>query len=46
MPDYDTAYDDNMYTCGTLAGHNIIIITCPPGPTGRSMQGWRDPTCT
>ncbi|KAI6440110.1 hypothetical protein MCOR15_011855, partial [Pyricularia oryzae] len=29
-PDYDTAYDDNVYTCGALAGHNVVIATCAP----------------
>lgn len=38
-PDYDTAYDDNIYTCGTLAGHNVVIATCPPGLTGNVNAG-------
>ncbi|KFA60077.1 hypothetical protein S40285_09261 [Stachybotrys chlorohalonatus IBT 40285] len=38
-PDYDTAYDDNIYTYGTLAGHNVVIATCPPGLTGNVNAG-------
>lgn len=38
-PDYDTTYDDNVYICGTLAGHNIVIATCPPGLTGNVNAG-------
>ncbi|KAH7304549.1 hypothetical protein B0I35DRAFT_149874 [Stachybotrys elegans] len=38
-PDYDTAYDDNIYNCGTLAGHNVVIATCPPGMTGNVNAG-------
>ncbi|KAK8002324.1 hypothetical protein PG989_002043 [Apiospora arundinis] len=38
-PDYDTSYDDNIYTCGTLAGHNIVVATCAPGMTGNVNAG-------
>ncbi|KAH7304614.1 kinesin light chain [Stachybotrys elegans] len=38
-PDYDIAYDDNIYNCGTLAGHNVVIATCPPGMTGNVNAG-------
>ncbi|KAI6308809.1 hypothetical protein MCOR29_009167 [Pyricularia oryzae] len=38
-PDYDTAYDDNVYTCGALAGHNVVIATCAPGMTGNVNAG-------
>ncbi|KAH7308385.1 hypothetical protein B0I35DRAFT_471069, partial [Stachybotrys elegans] len=24
-PDYDTAYDDNIYICGAMAGHNVTF---------------------
>lgn len=34
VPDYDTSYDDNVYTCGVMAGHNVVLATCPPGMTG------------
>lgn len=39
VPDYDTAYDDNVYTCGRMVGHNVIIATCPPGLTGNVNAG-------
>ncbi|KAI6336590.1 hypothetical protein MCOR28_008996 [Pyricularia oryzae] len=32
--DYNTAYDENVYTCGMLAGHNVVIVTCAPEMTG------------
>lgn len=38
-PDYDTAYDDNVYTCGVMAGHNVVLATCPPGLTGDVNAG-------
>jgi nucleoside phosphorylase len=38
-PDYDTTYDDNVYTCGAIAGHNVVIATCPPGLTGNVNAG-------
>jgi nucleoside phosphorylase len=38
-PDYDTAYDDNVYTCGTIAGHHVVLATCPPGLTGNVNAG-------
>ncbi|KAI9148087.1 Kinesin light chain 4 [Paramyrothecium foliicola] len=38
-PDYDTEYDDNIYTCGSMAGHNVVIATCPPGLTGNINAG-------
>lgn len=37
--DYDTAYDDNVYTCGAIAGHNVVIATCAPGMTGNVNAG-------
>lgn len=39
ISDYDTTYDDNIYICGSMAGHNIIIATCPPGLTGNINAG-------
>lgn len=38
-PSYDTQYDDNTYICGTLAGHNIVLATCPQGMTGNVNAG-------
>lgn len=38
-PDYDTAYDDNIYVCGALTGHNVVIATCAPGMTGSVNAG-------
>lgn len=38
-PDYDTKYDDNVYTFGRMAGHNVVIATCPPGLTGNVNAG-------
>ncbi|KAI9148795.1 kinesin light chain [Paramyrothecium foliicola] len=38
-PDYDTSYDDNIYICGSMAGHNVVIATCPPGLTGNVNAG-------
>lgn len=38
-PDYDTSYDDNVYICGTMGGHNVVIATCPPGSTGNVNAG-------
>ncbi|KAK8029004.1 hypothetical protein PG991_006060 [Apiospora marii] len=38
-PDYDTSYDDNIYTFGTMAGHNVVIATCPQGLTGNVNAG-------
>lgn len=38
-PDYDTNYDENIYTCGSMAGHNVVIATCPPGLTGNVNAG-------
>ncbi|KAK7990382.1 kinesin light chain 3 [Apiospora arundinis] len=36
---YDTTYDDNIYACGTLAGHNVVVATCAPGMTGNINAG-------
>ncbi|KAH7139508.1 nucleoside phosphorylase domain-containing protein [Dendryphion nanum] len=33
-PTYDTHYDENLYICGTMNGHTVVITTCPPGETG------------
>ncbi|KAI0491092.1 nucleoside phosphorylase domain-containing protein [Xylaria cf. heliscus] len=33
-PPYKTAYDDNVYVFGDMAGHNLVIATCPQGMTG------------
>lgn len=38
-PEYDTAYDDNVYICGAIAGHNVVLATCPPGLTGNVNAG-------
>ncbi|KAK3216159.1 hypothetical protein GRF29_8g2374682 [Pseudopithomyces chartarum] len=38
-PDYDTSYDENVYVYGTMAGHNVVIATCPPGLTGNVNAG-------
>ncbi|KAI5380018.1 hypothetical protein J4E82_001091 [Alternaria postmessia] len=38
-PDYDSSYDDNVYTFGSVAGHNVVIATCPPGLTGNVNAG-------
>lgn len=38
-PDYDTAYDDNVYTCGAMVGHNVVLAACAPGLTGNVNAG-------
>ncbi|KAK8029005.1 hypothetical protein PG991_006061 [Apiospora marii] len=38
-PGYDTSYDDNVYMCGTMKGHNVVIVTCPQGLTGNVNAG-------
>lgn len=38
-PDYETRYDDNVYTCGNMGGHNVVIATCPHGLTGNVNAG-------
>lgn len=37
-PSYD-ADDDNVYYCGTMAGHNVVMATCPAGMTGNVNAG-------
>ncbi|KAK7906415.1 hypothetical protein PG985_016421 [Apiospora marii] len=39
VPDYDTSYDDNIYTCGSMVGHNVVIASCPPGLIGNVNAG-------
>ncbi|KAF1940357.1 kinesin light chain [Clathrospora elynae] len=38
-PPYDTHYDENTYTCGTINGHAVVVATCPPGETGNVNAG-------
>jgi hypothetical protein len=38
-PNYNTAYNNNIYNCSTIASHNIIIATCPPRLTGNINAG-------
>ncbi|KAI0123257.1 hypothetical protein BJ170DRAFT_641275 [Xylariales sp. AK1849] len=38
-PDYDTSYDDNVRICGSMAGLNVVLATCPPGLTGNLKAG-------
>jgi len=38
-PLYETAYDDNVYILGAMAGHNLVIATCPKGMTGNVNAG-------
>lgn len=38
-PDYDTSHDDNVYTFGSMEGHNVVIVTCPAGLTGNVNAG-------
>ncbi|KAK8045712.1 hypothetical protein PG996_013776 [Apiospora saccharicola] len=38
-PDYDINYDDNIYTCGSMVGHNVVIASCPPGLIGNVNAG-------
>lgn len=39
VPEYDPLVDHNVYNCGAMAGHNIVIATCPPGLTGNVNAG-------
>ncbi|KAL1607816.1 hypothetical protein SLS60_002754 [Paraconiothyrium brasiliense] len=39
VPSYNTHYDENSYTCGTMKGHTIVIATCPQGQTGNVNAG-------
>ncbi|KAK8137367.1 hypothetical protein PG984_005307 [Apiospora sp. TS-2023a] len=39
VPEYDTSYDDNIYTCGSMVGHNVVIASCPPGLIGNVNAG-------
>lgn len=34
-PDIDNQYDDNTYKFGTMAGHNVVVATCPDAMTGQ-----------
>ncbi|KAI1330265.1 nucleoside phosphorylase domain-containing protein [Xylariaceae sp. FL0255] len=38
-PQYDTAYDDDVYIFGNMAGHNLVIATCPKGMAGNVNAG-------
>ncbi|KFA81514.1 hypothetical protein S40288_09942 [Stachybotrys chartarum IBT 40288] len=38
-PPYDTHYDENTYTCGTVNGHAVVVATCPPGQAGNVNAG-------
>ncbi|KAI0382512.1 kinesin light chain [Hypomontagnella monticulosa] len=38
-PDYDISYDKNIYTCGEMVGHNVVLASCPPGLTGNVNAG-------
>jgi hypothetical protein len=38
-PQYNTHYDDNVYTCGSINGHAVVIATCPQGKTGNVHSG-------
>lgn len=38
-PDIDNQYDDNTYRFGTMAGHNVVVATCPDGMTGQVNVG-------
>ncbi|KAI0205230.1 hypothetical protein F4808DRAFT_448286 [Astrocystis sublimbata] len=38
-PVYDTGYDNNVYIFGAMAGHNLVIATCPKGMTGNVNAG-------
>ncbi|KAH7145554.1 Pfs, NB-ARC and TPR domain protein [Dactylonectria estremocensis] len=38
-PTYDTHYDENTYIFGTIAGHAVVIATCPQGETGNVNAG-------
>ncbi|ORY67656.1 nucleoside phosphorylase domain-containing protein [Pseudomassariella vexata] len=38
-PSYDTSYDDNTYIFGAMAGHTVVIATCPKGLIGNVNAG-------
>ncbi|KAI1743030.1 hypothetical protein F4680DRAFT_390741 [Xylaria scruposa] len=38
-PPYDPDYDDNVYIFGAIAGHNLVMATCPKGMTGNVNAG-------
>jgi nucleoside phosphorylase len=38
-PPYNTHYDENTYVCGAIAGHAVVIATCPQGETGNVNAG-------
>ena len=38
-PIYDASYDQNTYICGTMAGHNVVLATTPPGMRGNVNAG-------
>lgn len=38
-PPYDTHCDENTYICGTIAGHAVVVATCPQGETGNVSAG-------
>jgi nucleoside phosphorylase len=38
-PDIDNRYDDNIYRFGTMAGHNVVVATCPDGMIGQVNVG-------
>jgi nucleoside phosphorylase len=38
-PLYDTHFDENTYTYGTVNGHAVVVATCPPGQTGNVNAG-------
>jgi nucleoside phosphorylase len=33
-PEYNNAHDTNIYTCGTISKHNVVIACLPGGQTG------------
>ena len=38
-PSINTSYDDNTYVFGMVAGHAIVVATCPTGLTGNVNAG-------
>lgn len=38
-PDYEMKYDNNVYTCVSIGGHNLVIATCPHGLEGNINVG-------
>lgn len=38
-PTYDTHYDENTYTCGSINGHTVVGATCSQGETGNVNAG-------